>query len=66
MSNENTAGGATPAAKAAVQADKHYSITLARAIEVAPKVWARPGDHVTMDGDQIPAHGDAIESYEEV
>jgi hypothetical protein len=49
-----------------VDPDKQYRIKLARAIEVAPKIWARPGNEVTLKGSEIAQHGDAITSFEEV
>jgi hypothetical protein len=46
---------------------KRYRVKLARPVEVAPKIWARPLDHeVILQGDLIAGHGDAIISYEEV
>jgi hypothetical protein len=66
MSKAKVAARVDPAAKPAVDHSKHYRVNLARAIEIAPSIWARPNDDVTMDGDQIAAHGDAIASYEEV
>ncbi|UPT95384.1 hypothetical protein J4G48_0040220 [Bradyrhizobium barranii subsp. apii] len=51
----------------AVDPAKTYRVKLARAIEVVPGIWARPFDHdVTIQGADIPTHGDAIVSYEEV
>jgi hypothetical protein len=54
-------------AKPAIDPAKSYRVKLARAIEVAPNIWARPADHdVILLGEYIASHGDAIESYEEV
>ena len=46
--------------------EKQYAVTLARAIQIVPGIWARPADHVTLQGDQIAVYGDAILSFEEV
>ena len=57
---------AAPAAQA-VDPAKRYRVTLKRAVQVAPRVWARPSTHeVILVGSQIAQHGDAIASYEEV
>jgi predicted transcriptional regulator len=46
---------------------KRYRVKLARAVEVAPRVWARPSTHeVILLGCEIAQHGDAITSHEEV
>jgi hypothetical protein len=66
MAKAKDAARAEPVAKPAVDPSKHYRVKLARAVEIAPGIWARPSDDVTMDGDQIAGHGDAIASYEEV
>jgi hypothetical protein len=55
----------TPA-KSAPDPQKRYRVKLARAVELAPRVWARPRDEVTIQGDLISGYGDAIISYEEV
>jgi hypothetical protein len=61
--NEN---GAAPAAPA-IDPAKSYRLTLARAVEIAPKIWARPGTHdVIVKGELIAGYGDAVSSYEEV
>jgi hypothetical protein len=46
--------------------NKRYRVKLARAIQVAPGIWARPGNEVTLAGSEISQHGDSIVSYEEV
>ena len=66
MAEATDAAGVEPVAKPAIDPSKHYRVKLAKAIEIAPSIWARPSDDVTMDGDQIAGHGDAITSYEEV
>lgn len=51
----------------AVDPAKMYRVKLSRAIEIVPDIWARPFDHdVLIQGADIPTHGDAIVSYEEV
>jgi hypothetical protein len=46
---------------------KRYRVKLARAVEVAPRIWARPSTHeIILQGSEIAQHGDAITSYEEV
>jgi hypothetical protein len=58
--------GAAPAAPA-IDPEKIYRLTLARPVEIAPKIWARPGTHdVTVKGELIAGYGDAVSSYEEV
>ena len=59
----------TASAAPAVTPDpaKRYRLTLARAVEIAPKVWARPGSHdVIVKGSLIAGFGDAVTKYEEV
>jgi hypothetical protein len=64
MADETTA--AAPAAAPADPA-KRYRVKLNRAVQIAPKVWARPSTHeVILIGSEIAKHGDAIASYEEV
>jgi hypothetical protein len=56
----------TPAAPAPDPA-KSYRLTLARAVEIAPDIWARPGSHETIvKGSFIAGLGDAVTKYEEV
>jgi hypothetical protein len=58
--------GAAPAAPA-IDPEKSYRLTLARAVEIAPKIWARPGSHdVIVKGSLIAEYGDAVSTYEEV
>ncbi|WP_315782391.1 hypothetical protein [Bradyrhizobium sp. SZCCHNPS1003] len=52
--------------KLAVDPVKSYRLKLARAIEVAPKIWARPGHEVIVKGNLIAGLGDAVIGYEEV
>jgi hypothetical protein len=71
MADENTAAApaAAPAAASAVSPNpaKKYRLTLARSVEIAPNVWARPGSHeVVVNGGLIAGYGDAVTKYEEV
>jgi hypothetical protein len=62
----DTQNGAAPAAPTPDSA-KSYRLTLARSVEIAPKVWARPGSHETIvKGSLIAGLGDAVTKYEEV
>jgi hypothetical protein len=46
---------------------KSYRLTLVRAVEIAPNVWARPGSHETIvKGGMIASFGNAVTKYEEV
>jgi hypothetical protein len=71
MADNETAAApvAAPAAAPALTPDpaKSYRLTLARAIQVAPDIWARPGSHETIvKGSLIAGFGDAVIKYEEV
>lgn len=60
--NENGAASAAPS----IDPNKSYRLTLVRAVEIAPKIWARPGSDVVVKGSLIADYGDAVSSYEEV
>jgi hypothetical protein len=45
---------------------KSYRLKLARSVEIAPKVWARPAHETIVKGGLIADLGDAVISYEEV
>jgi len=49
-----------------IKPEATYRVELARSIEIAPGIWARPGNEVTLIGADIATHGEAIKSYEEV
>jgi hypothetical protein len=61
----DTQPAAAPAA-AAPDPAKRYRLTLARAVEVAPDIWARPGNETIVKGGLIAGLGDAVIKYEEV
>ncbi|MGJ4945065.1 hypothetical protein ACQR1W_31180 [Bradyrhizobium sp. HKCCYLS1011] len=52
--------------KAAVDPTKNYRLKLARAVEIAPKIWARPGQEAIVKGNLIAGLGDAVIGYDEV
>jgi hypothetical protein len=57
-----------PAAAPAAAPDpaKSYRLKLARAVEIAPGIWARPTSETIVKGSLIAGLGDAVTSYEEV
>jgi hypothetical protein len=57
---------ADTSAKPTPDSAKQYVVSLARAIQIVPSIWARPADHVILQGDQIAGYGDAILRFEEV
>jgi hypothetical protein len=61
----DTKKGAAPVAPAP-DPEKSYRLKLARAVEVAPNVWARPQHETIVKGSVIADLGDAVISYEEV
>ncbi|WP_316196567.1 hypothetical protein [Bradyrhizobium sp. SZCCHNS3053] len=61
----NSKAAAAPAA-AAPDPEKQYRLKLARAVEIAPKVWARPANETIVKGSLIAGLGDAVIGYEEV
>jgi hypothetical protein len=63
MAGKNNAGASAPA----IDPAKDYRLTLGRAVEIAPRIWARPNSHETIvKGSLIADLGDAVISYEEV
>jgi hypothetical protein len=42
-------------AKATIKPDKEYRVKLSRPVEIAPGVWARPGDEVKVLGHIVSA-----------
>ncbi|WP_316200898.1 MULTISPECIES: hypothetical protein [unclassified Bradyrhizobium] len=58
----------SPAAapKLPIDPSKSYRLKLSRAVEIAPKVWARPAHEAVVKGSLIADLGDAVIGYEEV
>jgi hypothetical protein len=60
----DTETAAAPAA--APDPAKSYRLKLARAVQIAPNIWARPAHETIVKGDMIAGLGNAVISYEEV
>ncbi len=56
----------TPKKKPIIDPAKTYSISLISPVEIAPHVWARPGDIVTIPGTQLAEIESKVENYTEV
>lgn len=63
---DNDTAAAPAAASNTPDPNKSYRLKLSRSIEVAPKIWARPGNEAIVKGGLIAGFGDAVISFEEV
>lgn len=48
-----------------ISPDKTYTVTLTKAVEVHPGVWARPGDEVTVTGTVLNSIKDSVSNATE-
>ncbi len=63
----DTQTAAAPAAAANTpDPSKSYRLKLARSVQIAPDIWARPSNETIVKGSLIADLGDAVIGYEEV